>query len=238
MVLTDDNFASIVNAVEEGRGIFENIQKFIHYLLTCNAGEVLQMLAAAVMGWQSPLRAIQLLWINLVTDGLPALALAMEPAERDIMLRPPRPPREPVITWSRGALILFEGILLAIAAGIGFSIVFRHHDGSEDQLQRAQTVAFCIMAFEQLLFSIACRSKQHTLPQLGLWTNPYLLGAILISALLQLGVVLLPFAREVFEVSLLSTWEWWLVAGLSFVPVTIIELGKLLFAGRAGRASS
>ena len=98
MVLTDDNFASIVNAVEEGRGIFDNIQKFVHFLLSCNAGEVLLMFFAALIGWPVPLSAIQILWINLVTDGLPALALGMEPPERDIMSRSPRPPLEAVIT--------------------------------------------------------------------------------------------------------------------------------------------
>jgi Ca2+-transporting ATPase len=106
MVLTDDNFASIVNAVEEGRGIFDNIQKFLHFLLASNASEVLFMLFAALVGWPAPLLAIQILWINLVTDSLPALALAMEPPERDIMRRHPRPPREPVITWQRGLLML------------------------------------------------------------------------------------------------------------------------------------
>ena len=119
MVLTDDNFASIVSAVEEGRGIFDNIQKFIHYLLASNAGEVLLMLFAALAGWPAPLTAVQLLWINLVTDGLPALALGMEPPERDIMRRPPRPPREPVITRRRGLLILFHGVLMAAVAAVG-----------------------------------------------------------------------------------------------------------------------
>ena len=103
MVLTDDNFASIVSAVEEGRGIFDNIRKFIHYLLASNASEVLLMLLAALVGWPAPLTAVQLLWINLVTDGLPALALGMEPPERDIMRRRPRPPHEPVITRQRRA---------------------------------------------------------------------------------------------------------------------------------------
>ena len=102
MVLTDDNFTSIVGAVEEGRGIFDNIQKFIHYLLSSNTSEILLMLFAALAGWPAPLAAVQLLWINLVTDGLPALALGMEPPERDIMRRPPRPPREPVITPGAG----------------------------------------------------------------------------------------------------------------------------------------
>src|SRR5207249_2195142 len=112
MVLTDDNFTSIVNAVEEGRGIFDNIQKFVHYLLSCNTGEVLFMFFAALVGWPVPLLPVQILWINLVTDGLPALALGMEPPERDIMQRKPRPPREPVITLGRGLLMLFHGILV------------------------------------------------------------------------------------------------------------------------------
>src|SRR5262249_25999013 len=116
MVLTDDNFASIVGAVEEGRGIFDNIQKFVHYLLSCNAGEVLVMFFAAVVGWPAPLDAIQILWINLVTDGLPALALAMEPPEKDVMHRPPRPPRESVVTLGRGLLIGWHGLLIAGAA--------------------------------------------------------------------------------------------------------------------------
>ena len=135
MVLIDDNFASIVNAVEQGRGIFDNIQKFVHYLLSCNAGEVMLMFFAALIGWPVPLMAIQILWINLVTDGL---------------------------------------------------------------------------------------------PELGLFTNPHLFGAIVISGLLQLSVVTLPFAQPVFEVATHLTWEWILIGGLALIPVTIIEIVKIL----------
>ena len=186
MVLTDDNFASIVNAVEEGRGIFDNIQKFVHYLLSCNAGEVLLMLVAALIGWPVPLLAIQILWINLVTDGLPALALGMEPPGRDIMTRPPRPPHEAVITREHGLLILFHGALIAAVAALGFWIIYQ---GDESHLARARTVTFCITAFAQLFFAIGCRSQRFTMPELGLFSNPQLFGAIVISGLLQLIVV-------------------------------------------------
>jgi Ca2+-transporting ATPase len=227
MVLTDDNFTSIVNAVEEGRGIFDNIQKFVHYLLSCNAGEVLLMFVAALVGWPVPLMAIQILWINLVTDGLPALALAMEPPERDIMRRKPRPPRESVITLHRGFLILFHGALVASVALTGFWLVYR---GDPDQLPRARTVTFCITALAQLFFSIGCRSHHYTMPELGAFSNPHLFGAIAVSGLLQLAVVTVPFAQPVFEVKRHLKWEWLLVIGLSLIPVTVIEVVKLLRA--------
>jgi Ca2+-transporting ATPase len=231
MVLTDDNFASIVNAVEEGRGIFDNIQKFVHYLLSCNTGEVLFMFFAALIGWPVPLLPIHILWINLVTDGLPALALGMEPPERDIMRRPPRPPREPVITWRRGLLILINGCLVAIVAAIGFGIDYRAHP---DDIGHARTVAFCIMAFSQLFLSFSCRSHHYTMPQLGLFTNLYLIGAVVISGLLQLSVVTLPFAKRIFETETHPEWRWEMVFLLSLTPVTIIEVFKLAraFYGR------
>ena len=227
MVLTDDNFASIVNAVEEGRGIFDNIQKFVHYLLSCNAGEVILMFFAALIGWPVPLAAIQILWINLVTDGLPALALGMEPPERDIMTRPPRPPLEAVITPQRGLLTLFHGTLIATVAGLGFWLIY---EGNEAQLGRARAVAFCVSSFSQLFFAIGCRSQRFTMPELGLFTNLPLFGAIVISGLLQLSAVTLPFAQPVFEVATHLSSEWLLIGVLSLTPVTIIEVAKLLRA--------
>ena len=224
MVLTDDNFASIVNAVEEGRGIFDNIQKFVHYLLSCNAGEVMLMFFAALIGWPVPLAAIQILWINLVTDGLPALALGMEPPERDIMTRPPRPPLEAVITQKRGLLILFHGTLIATVAGLGFWLIYQ---GDEAHLARARSVAFCVCSFSQLFFAIGCRSQRFTMPELGLFSNLPLFGAIVISGLLQLSAVTLPFAQPVFEVATHLSSEWLLIGVLSLTPVTIIEVVKL-----------
>ncbi|RLS55565.1 MAG: cation-translocating P-type ATPase [Planctomycetota bacterium] len=234
MVLTDDNFASIVNAIEEGRGIFDNIQKFVHYLLACNTGEVLLMFAASLIGWPVPLMAIQILWINLVTDGLPALALGMEPPEKDIMTRAPRPPQEAVITAQRGWRIAVHGALVATVAGVGFWWIYQ---GDPAHLARARTVAFCITAYSQLFFAIGCRSHSFTMPELGVWTNPYLFGAILISGLLQLAVVTLPMAQPVFEVATNLSWEWGLIAALSLTPVTLIELSKLWRAALQNRTA-
>jgi Ca2+-transporting ATPase len=225
MVLTDDNFASITNAVEEGRGIFDNIQKFLHFLLSSNASEVLFMLFAALMGWPAPLLAIQILWINLITDGLPALALGVEPPEPDIMRRRPRRPHEPVITLRRGLLMLLHGALMAAVAAIAFALVYQ---GSESNLPHARAVAFCTLAFTQLFYSFSCRSQRYTMPELGLFTNPPLLLAIAISCLLQLSAVTLPFTQPLFEVSAHFAWEWLLIMGLALTPVSLIEIWKLL----------
>jgi Ca2+-transporting ATPase len=228
MVLTDDNFASIVNAVEQGRTIYDNIRKFVHYLLATNAGEVMFMFCATLMGWPAPLIAIQLLWINLVTDALPAMALGVEPPEPDVMARPPRPPNERVITRERGLLILYHGALNAIVAAIAFYVVYR---GRHENLPAARTAAFCTLAFAQLAFSFGCRSFRYTLPQLGAFSNPWLLGAIGVSTLLQLAVMTLPFLQPLFKVETIGlTWEWLMIAALALTPVTFIEIAKLMRA--------
>jgi len=223
MVLTDDNFASIVAAVEEGRGIYDNVRKFIHYLLACNAGEVLVMFVAAVLGWPAPLAAIQILWLNLVTDGLPALALGVEPPERDLMQRPPRPPREPVIPWREGLLILVHGALVAAVVLGAFRWAWR---GDPARLAHAQTLTFCVAAFAQLFFAIGCRSERRTAPEIDFLGNPWLLAAILVSGLLQVAVVTLPYAQPVFEVAAHPGLDWLVVLGLALVPVTVVEVAK------------
>ena len=220
MVLTDDNFASIVSAVEEGRGIYDNIQKFIHYLLSCNAGEVLLMFVAAVVGWPAPLAAIQILWLNLITDGLSALALGLEPPEDDLMRRRPREAREPVITWSRGRTIVVHGAIMAAVMLGAFWATYR---GDDARLPHARTVTFCVAAFAQLLFAFACRSERRTAWQLGLATNPALLVAVAVSALLQVSVVMLPFARPVFEVGTELGADWILVLVAAILPLALVE---------------
>ena len=225
MILMDDNFTSIVSAVEEGRGIYDNIQKVVHYLLSCNAGEVLLMFFAALVGWPVPLLAIQILWINLVTDGLPALALGMEPPERDIMHRTPRPPKEPVITVRRGTTILLHGSLIVVAAVIGFWLTY---SGDESRLSTARTVTFCTMSFSQLFFALGSRSHRFTMPELGVFSNPLLFAAIATSGLLQFTVVALPITQPYFDAVAISKNEWILVLLLSLGPVTIIETEKIL----------
>ncbi|MEX2186730.1 MAG: cation-translocating P-type ATPase [Pirellulales bacterium] len=229
MVLTDDNFASIVSAVEEGRGIFDNIRKAVHYLLSCNAGEVLVMFVSALAGWPAPLLPIQILWINLVTDGLPALALGLEPPERDVMRRPPRATREPVITWERGLLIVFHGCLMAAAALSGFYFAY---EGIEANEAVARDTAFCIVAFSQLAYAFSCRSPRRTMPELGLRTNLPILAAIAISTTLQLAVVFLPAAQTVFRTEAAAQAPWLWIVALSLAPVTVVELGKLLATRR------
>jgi Ca2+-transporting ATPase len=223
MVLTDDNFASIVTAIEEGRGIYDNIQKFIHYLLSCNAGEVLTMFVAVLAGWPAPLAAIQILWLNLVTDGLPALALGLELPERDIMERAPRPPQEAVITRARGILILAHGAIVAAVVLWTFWSTWR---GDDARLERARTVTFCVAAFAQLFFAIGCRSDRVTAFGLGFFKNPALLLAILLSGLLQVVIVTLPHTRSVFEIEQHLSSDWAFVIALALVPVTVIEVAK------------
>jgi Ca2+-transporting ATPase len=233
MVLMDDNFASIVNAVEEGRTIYDNIQKVVRYLLSSNASEVLLVFVAALLDWPTPILAVQLLWLNLVSDGFPALALGMEPPERDVMQRPPRPPREPVVTRARGLAMFAEGALMATMALVAFGVVYRQDPVN---LPQARTATFCVLAFTQLFFAIACRSQRFTMPELGLFSNPPLFYALALSELLQLGVVMLPLARPIFGVTAdLTLRQWGLVFGLALVPVSLIEIRKLVSSRSRGR---
>jgi Ca2+-transporting ATPase len=225
MVLVDDNFATIVNAVEEGRTIFDNIQKFVHYLLSTNAGEILLLFVASLFGWPMPLTAIQILWINLVTDGLPALALGMEPPEPDVMRRPPRPADKPVITPRHAASILLHGSLIATAGIAAYLIAGRTGEAS---IEHVRGVTFCTIAVAQLLFAIACRSPRRTMPELGLFSNRYLVAAVAGSVLLQIAAVTLPGLRRVFGVDGLDIWNWWLIFTLGLAPVTVVEMSKLL----------
>jgi Ca2+-transporting ATPase len=227
MVLLDDNFASIVSAVEEGRAIYDNIQKVVLYLLSSNASEILLVFATALLGWPAPLLAVQLLWINLVSDGFPALALGMEPPERDLMRRRPEKPHKPVVDWSRGARMFVYGSLMAAMGMVAFAAVYQQDAAN---LPQARTVTFCVLAFTQLFFAVSCRSERYTLPELGFISNLPLIAALLVSGLLQLSVVTLPFARPIFEVATeLSFLQWVLILGLALIPVSCIETTKLLF---------
>ena len=226
MVLTDDNFASIVNAVEEGRGIYDNIQEFVHYLLSCNASEIGLVLFAALAGWPVPLIPIQLLWINLITDGLPALALAMEKPAPDVMTRRPRPPKEPFFTRERGARILIHGFLMAAVTIAGFAYAYAKHG-----IGYAQATVFFVTVFAQLFFSFACRSQRFTLPQLGLFTNPYLLIAIVLSGALQILLLAFPFTRRIFfEAAGHFHFDWLVIFLLALVPVSLVEMVKMIRA--------
>jgi Ca2+-transporting ATPase len=211
MVLVDDNFASIVGAVAEGRRIYDNIQKVIHYLLSCNAGEVAFMFVAALVGWPAPLVAIQILWINLVTDGLPAIALALDPPDPDLMQRPPRPKHKPVITPRHGLRMARDGLLIAAVAIISFALTYNSSG-------------------RDLFYAFSCRSQHFTLPRLGLFSNRALFLAITGSAALQFLAISLPATRTIFRAEAAHQVQWPLVIGLALVPVTIIEVAKIVRA--------
>lgn len=227
MVLTDDNFSSIVNAVEEGRCIYDNIQKVLFFLLSCNVGEILLMLVASLLGWPAPILPIQLLWINLVTDGLPALALSLEKPEPGIMQRRPRSPKESMLSMQSGLTILLQGTLVGGVTLVAFGVIYLAHPNSEEVVGRARTMAFCVLVYAELLRALAARSQTLTLAQLGFLSNPHLLGAIGVSFMLQLSVVMLPFARPVFESVQHFAWEWILLFGLALTPAAVIEALKV-----------
>jgi len=225
MVITDDNFASIVSAVEEGRGIYENIKKFIHYLLSCNAGEILVMFVSSLIGWPVPLLPIHILWVNLVTDGLPALALGVDPVDPNIMAKPPRPTNEPVVTKQRAILMLTQGAFIAFCSLLAFILVlFVEKEG----IERARTAAFIVLACSQLFHSFNCRNMTESLFKIGIFTNKKLILANFVSFFLLMAVVYVPFFQKVFKTEPLGAFDWVLVIAISSFPLWAMEIVKLI----------
>ncbi len=223
MVVTDDNFSSIVAAVEEGRGIYGNIRKFIHYLLSCNTGEIMVMFAASLAGLPVPLLPIHILWVNLVTDSLPALALGVEPVERDVMSRPPRDPREKIVDVRRLKLMLFQGGLIAFCSLAAFVFeMFVRKQG----LMEARTAAFIVLSCSQLFHAFNCRSAERSVFSLGISSNPKLVAAVLVSFLLLLAAVYMPFFSDIFSVSSPDVLDWAVMVALSSLPLWCMELMK------------
>ncbi|TAN35553.1 MAG: cation-translocating P-type ATPase [Verrucomicrobia bacterium] len=230
MIVTDDNFASIVAAVEEGRGIYDNILKFVHYLLSCNIGEILVMLIASLLGLPAPLLPIHILWVNLVTDGLPALALGIDPVDADIMRRPPRDPAEPVVDRRRGWVMLLQGAFIAFCALSAFALV---NYVEQEGLRRAQTAAFAVLSGSQLFHAFNCRHQTKSLFTLGVFSNPQLLLATGFSLVLQTLVITVPCLDAIFKTEPLSAFDWLLVLGLSSLPLWLMELVKIFLRRRA-----
>jgi Ca2+-transporting ATPase len=225
MVITDDNFASIVAAVEEGRGIYDNIKKFIHYLLSCNAGEIMVMFTASLIGLPIPLLPIHILWVNLVTDGLPALALGMDPIDKDVMKKPPRMMNESVITRKGGRLMLAQGAFIAFCALLAFWFVLAVEN---EGLARARTACFVVLSCSQLFHSFNCRSMDKSLFTLGIFSNIKLVGATLFSFALQMLVVYVPFLQTVFKTEALGLFDWVMVLVISSFPFWAMEVVKLV----------
>jgi Ca2+-transporting ATPase len=224
MVLTDDNFATIVSAVRAGRSIFSNIRKVVHYLLSCNIGEIVAIFAAIALGLGRPLTAIQILWLNLVTDGLPALALGVDPPEKDVMRHKPRNPKANVLGDGLGIALFWQGLLLG-----GLTLLGYWHTLSIGRpMEEARTVAFLILSLSQIVHSLNTRSRATSIFKLGIASNRALVGAMVVSALLQLVVVVAPFFQPIFDTVSLPIDDWLWVTGLSLTPLLISEVVKLL----------
>jgi Ca2+-transporting ATPase len=195
MILLDDNFATIVKAVREGRRIYENIRKFILYVLSCNLGEILTIFFAPIFGFAIPLLPIHILWINLVTDGLPGLALVAEPAEKDIMSRPPRPPKENLFAGGLIPRILLTGTIMAVASI--FIQWWTLRQGYDVRTQ--QTAVFTTLCFVQLGNALSVRSVYHSMFSTGIFANRGMWGAIMLTVVLQLLIVYVPFLNTIFK---------------------------------------
>lgn len=222
MILLDDNFATIVRAVREGRKIYDNIRKFIKYLLTTNSGEIWTLFLAPLVGLPIPLLPIHILWINLVTDGLPALALSTEPAESDVMKRPPRHPKESIFAHGLGLHAIWVGLLMAGVALFvqAWSIRTGH--------THWQTMVFTVLCLTQLGHVLAIRSEKESLFTMGLSSNKYLLGAVLLTIVFQMATVYVPSLNPVFGTEPLTPYELAITLGLSSVVFFAVECEKLL----------
>jgi Ca2+-transporting ATPase len=223
MVLADDNFASIVAAVREGRGIFDNIRKTLVYLLAGNAGELLVMLVAGVVGLPLPLLPLHLLWINLATDGFPALALVMDPPDEDVLRRAPRAPSEPMLGRAEWINVAWTGALQATVTLGVFVWALRDRDVAE-----ARNLAFTTLVFGELFRAFASRSATRLFWEVGAFTNLRLLGVVVLSVLVQIGIHHIAPLEAVFQIRDLPLEDCALTLLLGLIPVTALELTKLL----------
>ncbi|MGQ9825854.1 MAG: cation-translocating P-type ATPase, partial [Desulfotomaculales bacterium] len=220
MILLDDNFATIVKAVREGRRIYDNIRKFIRYAMTTNSGEIWTIFLAPFFGLPIPLLPIHILWINLVTDGLPGLALAAEPEEKEVMKRPPRNPAESIFAHGMAVSIIWVGFL------IGCISLFSQAMAISSGSTRWQTIVFTVLCLSQMSQVLAIRSEKESLFKIGLLSNKPLLGAVLLTFLLQMAVVYVPPLQEIFKTTPLSATELAVCIGLSSLVFFAIEINK------------
>ncbi|GKU82414.1 calcium-translocating P-type ATPase, SERCA-type [Niallia sp. NCCP-28] len=224
LVLMDDNFASIKAAIIEGRNIYENIRKFIRYLLASNVGEILVMLFAMLLALPLPLVPIQILWVNLVTDGLPAMALGLDRPEDNVMKRNPRNPSEGVFARGLGWKVISRGILIGLATILAFIFAY---DNNPENLQYAQTVAFITLVLAQLIHVFDCRSEKSILSR-NPFGNIYLVWAVISSLVLALIVVYVPFLQEIFHTVPILAKDWPMIIGLASVPTFLLAGSFLL----------
>ncbi|WP_316568461.1 cation-translocating P-type ATPase [Neobacillus sp. YIM B06451] len=218
LVLLDDNFATIKSAIKEGRNIYENIRKFIRYLLASNVGEILVMLFAMILALPLPLVPIQILWVNLVTDGLPAMALGLDKPEENVMKRKPRSPREGVFARGLGWKVVSRGFLIGIVTLLAFMAIYNRHP---EQLEYARTVAFATLVLAQLIHVFDCRSEISVLSR-NPFGNKYLVWAVVSSAALMVAVIYYPPLQPVFHTVAIRPNDWLLIVGLSAIPTFLL----------------
>ncbi|MBI5561005.1 MAG: cation-translocating P-type ATPase [Deltaproteobacteria bacterium] len=223
MVLTDDNFASIISAVEEGRGIFDNIRKVVHYLLSCNIGEITTLFLASVLGMPLPLLPVQILWMNLITDGLPALGLAMEPCEPGIMDRKPRPRQEGVVTGPLFRVMVMQGIFMALCALFVYALELYFFKGG---LEKARTMAFIVVVYSQMFHVFNCRSERGSVFSTGSFTNRTLNMAVFSILVTQIMLVHIPWLAGIFRVTGISLAQWVVAFAVSVQPLLWMEVIK------------
>lgn len=236
MILTDDNFTTIVHAIEEGRNIYNNIKKTIMFLLSCNLGEVLCVFFATVFGWAMPLVPTQLLWVNLITDTLPAISLGMDPGDKDVMNRKPRDPKESFFAEGAGMRAIVGGVLIGILTLVAFYLGIIHSgdvpikeakDGTEI-VTYGRTMAFIVLTFSQLFYSLSMRNSKKTIFEVGFFGNMFLIISIIISIILQVLLISIPPIAKMFKVTALDPSHWGMVIGLSLIPFAINEIIKVV----------
>jgi len=234
MILTDDNFSTIVHAIEEGRNIYNNIKKAVIFLLSCNLGEVVTVFLSILFFWPVPLLPTQILWINLITDSLPAIALGIDPGDKDVMKQKPRNPKESFFAHGAGARAIIGGLLIGALTLAAFYFGLSEYGYSlgsknipEEVLTYARTMAFVVLAASQLFYSLSMRNATKSIFQVGLFTNKALIGAIIVGFILQIGVISVPFLADAFKVHALSVRDWLLVIGFALVPLVVNELIKV-----------
>jgi Ca2+-transporting ATPase len=221
MVLTDDNYASIVAAIEQGRIIYSNIRKFVFFLLSCNVAEILIIFIATILGWGNPLTAIQLLWVNLLTDGAPALALAVEKGDPDIMQRKPRPVTEPIINRS---MLIGIGTMTVVLTAV---VLYVYRLGiAWEGIDLGHSMAFVTLAFAQLPIAYTARSERYPLHRIGVFSNVWMQRAVVVSIALLLIVIYVPFLQEPFNTVALPWRAWQVILPLIFLPALTAEATK------------
>lgn len=222
MILTDDNFVTIVEAVKQGRNIYDNIRKAIHFLISTNIGEIVTIFMGLVLGMKSPLLAIQLLWVNLVTDSLPAIAIGLEPPEKDIMKRKPIDNRRGLFAGGLWNKIIIEGIMIGMLTLLAFSIGNKFYG-----IDVGRTMAFVTIGILELVHSFNIKSEQSIF-KVGILENKFLIGSFILGALVQTIVVFVPWLADIFSLVQLNSIQWVITIIISVLPIPIMEIQKFL----------